>query len=64
MSVTDPNHTVSYIWHVVDVCSKKHKDFHDYCLCIMSNQLVMGVVFSCFGLKNYKKKTFALQHDH
>ena len=55
MSVTDPNQTVSYIWHVVDVYSKLHKDFHDYCLCNMSNQLVMGgVVFSCFWLKNYK----------
>ena len=64
MSVTDLNQTVSYIWHVVDVCSKLHKDFHDYCLCNMSNQLVTGIVFSCFCLKNYKKHTFALQYDH
>ena len=63
MSVTDLNQTVSYISHVVDVCSKLHKDFHDFCLCNMSKQLVMGIVFSCFRLKNYKN-TFALQHDH
>ena len=62
MSVTDLNQTVIYIWHVVDVCSKIYKDFHDYCLFNMSNQLVVGVVFSCSSLKNYKKHTFALQH--
>ena len=54
MSVTDLNQTVSYIWHVVDVCFKLHKGFHDYCLFNMSNQLVLGIVFSCFSLKNYK----------
>ena len=30
------------------------KDFHDYCLFNMSDQLVVGIVFSCFWLKNYK----------
>ena len=32
MSVTDLNQTVRYICHVVGVCSKLHRDFHDYCL--------------------------------
>ena len=54
MSVTDLNQTVRYICHVVDVCSKLHKDFHDYCLFNMSDQLVIGIVFGCFLLKNYK----------
>ena len=63
MSATDLNHAVRLLCHVVDVCSDLHKDFHDYCLFNMTNQLVMGIVFSCFWLKNYKKHTFALQHD-
>ena len=54
MSVTDLNQTVRYICHVVDVCSKLHNDFHDYCLFNMSDQLVIGIVFGCFWLKNYK----------
>ena len=54
MSVADLNQTVSYIWHVVDVCSKLHKAFHDYCLSNMSNQCVIGSVFSWFWLRNYK----------
>ncbi len=48
MSVTDLNRTVSYICHVVDVCSKLHNDFNDYCLFNMSDQLVVGIVFGCF----------------
>ena len=48
MSVTDLNQTVRDICHVVDVCSKLHEDFHDYCLFIMFDQLVVGIVFSCF----------------
>ena len=64
MSVTDLNQTVNYIWDVVDVYSKLHTDFHDYRLFNMSNQLVVGIVLSCFSFKNYKKHTFALQHDH
>ena len=54
MSVTDLNHAVRHLCHVVDVCSKMLKDFHDYCLFIVSDQLVVGVVFSCFWLKNDK----------
>ena len=54
MSVTDLNQTVRYICHVVDVCYKLHKDFHEYGLFNMSDQLVVGIVFSCFSLKNYK----------
>ena len=38
MSVTDINQTVRDIYHVVDVCFKLHKDFHDYCLFIMFDQ--------------------------
>ena len=41
MSVTDLNQTVNYIGYVVDVYSKLLKDFHDYCLFNMSNQLVL-----------------------
>ena len=54
MYVTDLNRTVRGICHVVDVCSKLHKDFHDYCLLILFDQLVVGIVFSCFLLENYK----------
>ena len=46
MSATD--HAVRHLCHVVDVCSKLLKDFHDYCLFNMSNQKVVGIVFSCF----------------
>ena len=48
MNVTDLNQTVRYICHVVDVCSKLHRDFHDYFLFSMSDQLVVGIDFSCF----------------
>ena len=48
MSVADLNQTVRYKCHVVDVCSNLHKDFDDYCLFIMSDQLVFGIVFGCF----------------
>ena len=48
MSVTHPNQTFKYIGYVVDVCSKLREDFHDYCLFSMSDQLVVGIVFSCF----------------
>ena len=30
MSVTDLNHEVELLCHVVDVCSKLHKDFKDF----------------------------------
>ena len=48
MSVTDLHQTVRYICHVVEVCSKLHEDFHDYCLFNMSDELVVGIVFGCF----------------
>ena len=54
MSVTDLNQIFRYIGYVVDVCSKLHKDFDDYCLFSVSDQLDVGIVFSCFCLKNYK----------
>ena len=53
MSVTDLNQTVGYICHVVDVCSKLHNDFHNYCIFNMSGQLFFGID-GCFCLKNYK----------
>ena len=54
MSVTDLNHAVRHLCHVVDVCSILLKDLHDYCLLNMSDQVVVGIAFSCFWLKNYK----------
>ena len=54
-SVTDLNQTFRYKSYVVDVCSKLQPDFHDFCLFIVSDQLVVGIVFSCFWLKSYKK---------
>ena len=51
MNVTDLNQTDRYIGHIVDVCSKLLKDFHDYCLFSVSDQLVVWIVFSCFWLK-------------
>ena len=54
MSVTDLNHAVRHLCHVVDVCSKLLKDFLDYYLFNMSDQTFVGIVFSCFWLKNYK----------
>ena len=54
MSVTDLNHAVRHLCHVVEVCSKLLKYFHDYCLSNKSDQKVVGIVFSCFWLKNYK----------
>ena len=60
MSVTDLYHTVSYIWHVVAwrFSSKLPMDFHEYCRPNMSGQLVIGIVFYCFWLKDYKNKIF------
>ena len=48
MIITDLHQTVRYICHVIEVCSRWHEDFHDYCLCYMSDQLVVGIVFGCF----------------
>ena len=47
-SVTDLNHAVRHLCQVVDVRSNLLKDFHDYCLFNMSDQLVVGIVFGCF----------------
>ena len=48
MNVRDLNHTVTHIRHVVHVFSKLLKDFHDYGLFNMSDQLFVGIVFSCY----------------
>ena len=63
MSVTDLNHAVRHLCHVVDVCSKLLEDFHDYCLFNMSDKKVVGSVFNCFWLKKQQKHSFALHHD-
>ena len=54
MGVTDLTETVRFKCHVVDLCCKLHKAFQHYCLFNMSDQLVVGFVFSCFRLRNYK----------
>ena len=54
MSVTYLNQTVRVKRHVVDNCYKLNRDFYDYCLFNMFDQLVMGIVNSCFWLRNYK----------
>ena len=54
MSVTELNHAVGHLCHVVDVYSKLLKDFNDYSLFNVSDQLVVGLVFSCFWLINNK----------
>ena len=54
MSVTDLNHTVRQLCHVVDVCSELLKNFHDYFLRNMCDQIVVGIVFIYFWLKNFK----------
>ena len=54
VSATDLNRAVRHLCHLVDVCSKLLKEFHDYCLFNMSDQNVVGIVFSCFWLRNYK----------
>ena len=60
MSVTDLNQTVNYIWDVVDVYSKLHMDFHDYCFCNMSNQLVVGIVFLLLLIEKLEKTQFCV----
>ena len=54
MSVTDLNHAVRHLCRVVVVCSKLLKDFYEYCLFNLSEQIAVGIVFGCFRLKNYK----------
>ena len=63
MSVTDLNQTVRCIYHLVDVCSKLHKVFHDYCLFNTSDQLVVDC-FELLLIEKLQKHSFALQHDH
>ena len=63
LSVTDLNQTVRFICHVVDVYSKLHKDFHDYCLSNISDQLVVGIDFGVLLIEKLQKPSFALQHD-
>ena len=55
MGVTDLNHAVRHLYHLVDVCSKVLKVFQERWLFNMSDQIVVGIVFNCFWLKNYKK---------
>ena len=54
MSVTDLNHAVRHLYHVVDACCKSLKYFHDYCLLNTSDQTVVGIGSICIWLKNYK----------
>ena len=60
--VTNLNHTVRHICYVIDVCSKFLKDFHDYCLFNMSDQIVVRIFFGLFLVEKLKKHSFALQH--
>ena len=48
MSVTELNHAVRYLCHVVEVCSKLLKVFHDYCLltCLVNQSLELSLVAS------------------
>ncbi len=48
MNVRDLNCTVRHICHVVYVFSKLIKDFQEYCLFNMSDQIVLGIDYSCF----------------
>ena len=48
LSVTYLNQLLRYIGYVFDDCSKLLRVFHDYCLFSVSDQLVVGIVFSCF----------------
>ena len=56
-------YTFNYLSYVVDVCFDVFKDFYDLCLFNIFDQIVVGIVSTCFWLKNYKKQCFALQHD-
>ena len=61
VNVTNPYSQTPY--YVVDICSNLLKDFHGDCHFNMFDQIVVGIDFTCFRLKNYKKHSFALQHD-
>ena len=58
MNVTDLTQAVRHLCLEDDVCCKLLKHFHDYCLFNKTGQIVMGIVFSCFCLKNYKNVVF------
>ena len=45
----------SDIGRVADVCSNLSKNFHDYCLFNIFDQIVVGIVFSCFLNKKTTK---------
>ena len=45
---------VRYICQVVHICSQLLNVFHDYCLFNTFDHLLVGIVFSCLWLKNYK----------
>ena len=49
MCATDLNHAVRHLCHVVDVCFKLLKDFHDYCLFNMSDQKSWEFFLVVFG---------------
>ena len=57
MSVTDLNHAVGHLCHVVDVCSKLQKSFMTigFLACLINELLLIEKLQKC---------TFALQHDH
>ena len=59
MSVTDLNHAVRHLCQVIDVCSKMLKNFHDYCLFNMSDQLVVGIVYQLFLVEKLQKQLCA-----
>ena len=63
MSATDLSHAVRHLCHVVEVCSKLMKDFHDYCPFNMSDQKSRGKCFQLFLIEKLQKHSFALQHD-
>ena len=52
MSVNYLNYAVRHLCRVVDVCSTLLKDLLDFCPFNMSEHLVVGLIFSCFWLKN------------
>ena len=56
MGDTDLNHTVGHICHVVDIFCKILNVFHDYCLFIVSDQLVVGIVLGWLSMKTTKTK--------
>ena len=64
MSVTDLNHTIVHVCHLIDVFLKLLKVFHDYCLFKVSDQLVVGICFYLLLIENYRNKILALQQNH